>query len=241
MRLLLLAGTAEASALAAMLQADPRTTLITSFAGRTSTPSLAVSEMRCGGFGGIEGLQRYLIRHAIDAVIDATHPFARTMPGNAHAACAGLGIPHVRVERPPWRASAGDRWRTVPTLEAAAAALGPERRVFLSIGRQEIGLFARHEGIWFLVRSIEKVPPHALPQAEFMQARGPFTKPSERTLFLEHRIELIVTKNSGGQATRAKLLAARELHLPVLMVDRPASPPGRRVATPGAALTWLRR
>jgi precorrin-6A/cobalt-precorrin-6A reductase len=241
-RLLIIGGTAEARALAEACAPRPELAVITSLAGRTRAPRDLPGEVRVGGFGGAGGLARFLRARAIDRVIDASHPFARQIGRNAAAACEAAGIPRLRLLRPPWRRQPGDRWIEVGDLSAAARrlpALG--RRAFLSVGHQDLAAFAGLAGVWFLVRTIE--PPERLPldQALCLQGRGPFSLETELALLRAHEIDVLVTKASGGAATYAKLAAARELALPVLMLRRPPPPEGPLVPTVAAALAWLDR
>ncbi|PVY96177.1 cobalt-precorrin-6A reductase [Actinomycetospora cinnamomea] len=219
-RVLVLGGTAEARALASRL-VDGGYAVTTSLAGRTRHPRLPSGEVRTGGFGGIEGLAAAL--DDVDVLVDATHPFAAAMTEHAAAAAARTATPLVVLRRPGWTAGAGDRWTRVPSLEAAAAAIPAGARVLLATGRQGVGAFLGVDA-WFLVRAIEA--PDALPpRAEVVLARGPFALDDERALLDRRRIDVVVAKDSGG-ATEAKLVAARERRLPVLLVDRPPLPPG---------------
>lgn len=235
-RILILGGTGEASALARRLAR--RFDVTSSLAGRTAAPVRPEGQLRIGGFGGADGLARYVRAERTDAVIDALHPFAARMPWNAEAACRAAGVPLVRVERPAWTEAPGDRWVHVPDLAAAAAALAGSERIFLTTGRQELAPFAGLAGKWFLVRSIE--PPGPLPFAgESVLARGPFTIAGEEALMRRFAIDTLVTKNSGAGATAAKLAAARALGLATVMVERPPKPPVPTVADPDAAVSWL--
>jgi precorrin-6A/cobalt-precorrin-6A reductase len=240
MRLLILAGTAEAAALAEACAARRDTDLICSLAGRTRDPGPLPGELRIGGFGGVEGLMEFLERRAIDRVIDATHPFAAQMNRHAEEACRRAGVPRLRLLRPPWRPQPGDRWIEVSRLSSAAARLpGLGRRALLTVGQKDLEAFAGLRDVWLLVRTIE--PPGLLPAASslWIGARGPFTLEDELTLMREHAIDVLVTKASGGGATYAKLAAARALGLPVLMVRRPELPPGPIVQSVAEALAWL--
>lgn len=193
-----------------------------SLAGRTSAPAPQAGAVRTGGFGGAGGLADYLFAGGFGALVDATHPFAAGISRNAAEAARRAGLPLLRLSRPAWRPVEGDRWAEVGGMEAAPAALGPApRRVFLAIGRQEIGVFRAAPRHSYLVRSIEPPAPDALPGAEILLARGPFNEADERRLLEERAIEVIVAKNSGGEATYAKIAAARALGLPVVMVLRP--------------------
>ncbi len=240
-RLLLLGGTREALELARALTGDPRLHVITSLAGRTRDPAAIPGEVRVGGFGGSEGLAAYLEREAIGLVIDATHPFAATMAGNAAAACVQTGAARLKLLRPPWRRVDGDHWiEAADAADAAAALPGLAERVFLTTGRQELAAFAGLEDTWFLVRLIDR-PNAPLPLARhhLVLGRGPFAEAEERVLLREHRIGALVAKNSGGALTYAKIAAARALGLPVVMVERPAPPAGETAESVDQAKVWL--
>ncbi len=240
-RVLILGGTTEASALADALYGDHRFAPTLSLAGVTRAPHLPPIPARIGGFGGADGLRHWLAEAGTDALVDATHPFAQRISRNAVAAVAGTGTVMLRIARPPWLPVPGDRWTVVPDMAAAAASLGvPPRRVLLTIGRKELAPFLAHPQHHYLVRSVDPPPPEALPPDSVVLARrGPFALPEERALLLAHRIELLVTKNSGGDD--AKLLAAREAGLAVVMVARPPPVPAPTVATWQEALGWLER
>ncbi len=241
MRILVLGGTAEASALAAALARRADIDAVLSLAGRTSNPRPSPLPSRTGGFGGVEGLARWLAEHTIEAVIDATHPFAAIMSGNAAAASELLGLPLLGLRRPPWLAQAGDGWIEVATMAEAVPALGrAPRHVFLTVGRLELAPFAAAPQHAYLVRSIEPIG-DALPapRVQQLRARGPFDEAAERTLLEREHIEILVTKNSGGSATYAKIAAARALGLPVIVVARPQKPAVTEVATVSAALDWI--
>lgn len=222
MHVLVLGGTGEARNLATSLAARPGVRVTLSLAGRTRAPTLPVCTVWVGGFGGAEGLANWLRAKGVDALVDATHPFARVISPNADRAATATGVPLVVLERPPWRAIPGDRWTRVPDMPSAALALGREpRRVFLAVGRQEVGAFRTAPQHRYLVRSVEPALPGDLPpQAETLLARGPFAEADERALLWERGTEVVVTKNSGGDATYGKIAAARALGLPVVMVDR---------------------
>ncbi|MCX7619290.1 MAG: cobalt-precorrin-6A reductase [Acidimicrobiales bacterium] len=238
-RVLVLAGTTEATELATELEAHG-TEVISSFAGVTSTRRSRPGRIRTGGFGGVAGLEQYLTDEGIDALVDATHPFAARMPFNAARAAAAVGVPRCRVLRPPWLPTVGDRWVSVPDLAAAHDAVHSlgARTVFLSTGRQSIGPFASDTDLQLVVRSIE--PPEGLPSsAAVVLSRGPFNVDDECQLLQSHAVDVVVTKNSGGDATAAKLVAARQLQLPVVMIERPPQPNGPIVETVDLALSWL--
>lgn len=241
LRVLVLGGTTEGRELASACAATPGIEVISSLAGRTSSPLLPAGEVRIGGFGGVAGLADYLRDREIDAVVDATHPFAATMTEHAVAASAQAGVPLLVLRRPGWTEQPGDTWHRVADLAAAAALVpGLGERVFLTTGRQSIAAFAGVDACWFLSRSVEPPEPPLPQRTEVLLDRGPFTLAGERALLAEHRIDVLVTKDSGGST--AKLDAARECGLPVVLVDRPPLPPGTDVvATVQAALHWLRR
>ncbi len=277
MRVLILGGTTEASELGRALAGDSRFAAEISLAGRTVRPMPQPLPTRIGGFGGAAGLAAYLRDHRIDALIDATHPFAARMTANAVAAADETGTPLLVVLRPEWRPVAGDCWTMVETMQAAAEALfrmdvidpprhpgegrgpgaarKPERmaldsgfrrndenvRVFLTVGQKDLLPF-RALPHAFVLRSVDPPPPQNLPaRVEFIAARGPFLEADERCLLEKHRIDVIVTKNSGGTATEAKLAAARALGLPVIIVQRPPIPPMPTVGSVAEVMAWLER
>jgi precorrin-6A/cobalt-precorrin-6A reductase len=221
-RVLILGGTSEASELATHLAARSDVTVISSLAGRVSHPRLPAGIVRVGGFGGVAGLVSYLLDENIRVVIDATHPFASKISGNAELACNTLSLPLIALERPPWEPNEHDCWCTVPDAQAAASIVNHQRnRVFLSIGRQEFGAFSNCEDAWFLVRAID-APSETLPtNSKLILKRGPFHLNDELQMLRSESISLIVSKNSGGTATYAKIEAARVLRIPVVMIDRP--------------------
>jgi precorrin-6A/cobalt-precorrin-6A reductase len=241
MRLLVLGGTSEASVLVRRLagRADIETML--SLAGRTRHPAPAPVPTRVGGFGGIDGLARYLDEQRIDAVIDATHPFAAQISANAASACAQTCVPLALFTRAPWVSGEGDNWTEVADADAAAQALGERpRRVFLTIGRQLAGTFARAGRHHYLLRAIDPPPAEDMPAfEELILARGPFSLEEETDLMRRHRIDVLVAKNAGGSATRAKLDAARVLGLPVVMINRPGAGATPAFTDLEATLGWL--
>jgi precorrin-6A/cobalt-precorrin-6A reductase len=237
---LVLGGTAEARELAAGLHAAG-IAVTSSLAGRIARPRLPAGEVRIGGFGGPGGLAAWLSEHGVDAVVDATHPFAERISASALTACATAGVPLLRLERPGWTQRAGDRWLWADDLDEAARAIEPGRRVLLTTGRQGLAAFAHRDDTWFLVRCVDEPQPPLPTQHELLLDRGPYTLAGELALVDEHRIEVVVTKNSGGTLTQAKLDAARERGLPVIVVRRPPRPAVDTVTTVDGALRWARR
>lgn len=240
-RVLVLGGTSEASALAQVLAADERFDAVLSFAGRTQNPKPPPIPFRVGGFGGIEGLEAFLRDQAIEAVVDATHPFAAQMSAHAIAACAAVHVPLIALERPAWTPQAGDRWIEVPDLEAAALALGEApRRVFLAIGRMHLDAFAGQPQHDYLVRLVDAPPgPLPLPRIEVVVGRGPFSVENDRAMLRAHGTGIVVAKNAGGSGAEAKIVAARDLGLPIVMIARPAIAPRASVGTVPEVMDWL--
>lgn len=240
-RVLILGGTGEAAKLARKVAEIPDITVITSLAGRTPQPVVSSETSRIGGFGGIAGLTDYLRQQRIDFLIDATHPFAAQISGNAAAAAIQAGIPRLMLVRPAWEPTAGDRWIEVEDCEAAAPILPSlAQRIFLSIGRQELATFVHLEHLWFLMRAIAPPSPDdPVPPGKFLAERGPFSVNNERSLLQQYDIQAIVSKNSGGDATYAKIIAAREWGIPVVMIQRPPAPPGEQVSDVESTLLWL--
>ncbi|WP_411037199.1 cobalt-precorrin-6A reductase [Shinella sp. BYT-45] len=240
-RILILGGTAEARDLAARLAGRADLAVTLSLAGRTLDPAPQPVPVRSGGFGGVEGLAAYLDEQAVDLVIDATHPFARQISMNAQAASAATGVPLLRLERLGWDETQGDRWTRVASVAEAVTALGEDpRRVFLAIGRQEAKAFDAAPQHRYLVRSVDPVdPPLEAPEVEYVLDRGPFALEAEIALLREHRIDVIVSKNSGGEATYGKIVAARILGLPVVLVERAAADDGHRAGTVEDAMRLL--
>jgi precorrin-6A/cobalt-precorrin-6A reductase len=238
MRILLLGGTSEARTLAGRLHPDVE--VISSLAGRVPDPALPVGTVRIGGFGGAEGLQRWIGEHRVDAVVDATHPYAARITANAAAACAALGVPHVVLARPAW--PPGDAIVVDSDVDAAkVVARKGFSRVFLTTGRSGAAAFAAVDA-WFLIRAVTVPDADDLPpRHEVLLSRGPYRYDDELALLRAHRIDALVTKNSGGSMTRPKLDAAAALGVAVVMVDRPALPSGvRTVAGVDDAVGWVR-
>jgi len=237
---LLLGGTTEASALARLL-ADRGVRATLSYAGRTEKPRAQPIPVRVGGFGGADGLARFLRDAQVTHLVDATHPFAATMSANAVAAARAADVPLIALTRPAWTPVAGDRWTHVPDIPGAVAALaGRPQRILLALGRMHVEAFAAAPQHHYVLRFVDAaaVPP-ALPDHYLIVDRGPFTPEGDRTLLAAHGIERVVCKNAGGTGAEAKLVAARALGIPVLMIDRPALPARVEVTDPHAVLAWL--
>lgn len=241
MRLLILGGTTEASALAHRIDGRHDLYPVLSFAGRTRNPVPPPIPFRVGGFGGIAGLKAYLTEHRTDAVIDATHPFAAQMSRHAAAACHDLGLPLAAFTRPAWSTQDGDRWTSVSDVAAAARALGERSRtVFLTIGGLQLAVFAGAPQHRYIVRTID--PPEtiaSLPFHRLILARGPFGVAEEIALMRAENIDVLITKNSGGAATQAKIAAARTLGLEVIIVQRPAPEDVPTINAVDGVLAWI--
>ncbi|WP_426567154.1 cobalt-precorrin-6A reductase [Angustibacter sp. McL0619] len=239
--MLLVGGTGEARDLAQeLVRAGVR--VVSSLAGAVSRPRLPAGEVRIGGFGGVDGLRSWLLEHRPVAVVDASHPFAARISRSCVAACAAVGVPLLRLERPAWTAEPGDRWTEVddvPASALAAAELG--RRLLVTTGRRELAPFAALAGVSVLARCVdppdEPLPPHI----EVLLDRGPYTVPGELSLLRDNAIDVLVTKNSGGALVAAKLAAAREVDLPVVVVRRPVPAGAATVPDVPAARAWLAR
>lgn len=240
--MLLLGGSSEASALArALAQAGVRATF--SYAGATQAPLAQPLPTRVGGFGGVDGLRRFMASAGISHVVDATHPFAAQMSRHALAACAASGTPLLALERDAWQPQEGERWISVPDMAAAAAALPAQpARVFLAIGRKQLAAFATQPQHHYLLRVVDADAARhlPLPHAHVEVGRGPFSAAHDEALLRQHRVGWLVCKNAGGEATRGKLDAARALGLPVVMVQRPALPARLRTGHVADVLHWLR-
>jgi precorrin-6A/cobalt-precorrin-6A reductase len=237
MRVLLLGGTGEARALAARLHPD--VDIVSSLAGRVPDPALPVGPVRIGGFGGVPGLRNWLADNHITAVVDATHPFAATITAHAAQACGELGIPHLVLHRQPWAVDGAIGVGSDAEAAEVVAAKGYSR-VFLTTGRSGVAPFAVSEA-WFLIRLVTPPDPAALPPShQLLLSRGPYRYDDERALLTDYGIEAMVTKNSGGEMTRAKLDAAGNLGIDVVMIARPALPSGLPVVeSVSAAEEWV--
>jgi precorrin-6A/cobalt-precorrin-6A reductase len=238
MRVLVLGGTSEARALAERLHPD--VDVISSLAGRVPNPALPAGEVRIGGFGGKEPMRQWLVDQNVDAVVDATHPFAAAITARTAQVCADLGLPHLVVARPPWDSS---DYMTVASAAEAAEVVEHQRysHVFLTSGRSTISAFARSSA-WFLIRVVIAPNANALPMRHsLLLSRGPYRYDDELELMRERHIHVLVTKNSGGEYTRAKLDAAAALYIPVVMIERPPLPQGiTTVGTVDDAVAWVR-
>lgn len=240
MRVLLLGGTTEATALAHAF-ASAGIDAIFSYAGRTENPVAQPLPTRLGGYGGINGLADYIIDAQITHVVDATHPFATQISRNAVEACTMTQTPLIAHERREWLAQPGDDWQHVPDTQSAVAALPANpARIFLAIGKQTLPAFAAQPQHFYLLRLVD-APGAALPMpnAEVILDRGPFTVESDMALMRSHAITHIVAKNSGGTGALAKLEAARRLHLPVILIARPAIADRPMARTLNAVMDWL--
>lgn len=240
-RLLLLGGTHEAVELARSIEADSRIEAVYSLAGRTRRPAPVPGTIRTGGFGGPDGLEAYMRGARITLLVDATHPYAESITAHAAIACERASVPRLVLHREPWSRADGDRWAEVADAQGAARALPAlGKRALLTIGSRDLEPFLRIPGVRCIVRAVEP-PSLALDPSrhEVLLARGPFAVADERRLFQSRRIDVIVSKNSGGSAARAKIDAARELAIPVVMIARPPPPEGDRATTVASALSWL--
>ena len=249
--LLIVGGTGEARALAARLDGTAGLRVVSSLAGAVARPRLPVGEVRVGGFGGPDGLARWLAEHAGGAVVDASHPFAARISASCVTAAAAAGVPLLRLERPPWTASPGDDWHLVPDVGAAADLLprllpdgGRSGCVLLTTGRRDLPAFYGVPDVSIVARCVDPPVEPVPPQVEVLLDRGPYTVEGETGLFRSRGIDVLVTKNSGGSLTEAKLVAARSLRVPVVMVERPQPTPGARppavVHDVEAAVAWVR-
>jgi precorrin-6A/cobalt-precorrin-6A reductase len=237
MRVLLLGGTSEARTLAGRLH--PAVHVISSLAGRVPDPALPVGQVRIGGFGGVDGMAGWLLENQVDAVVDATHPYAATITSHAAEVCGTLGLPHLVVVRSAW--PQGEAIPAISDMDAVKAVRDNGfKRVFLTTGRSGVEVFADVDA-WFLIRAVTAPEPHTLPRHhKLVLSRGPYRYDGEHALLTDHRIDCLVTKNSGGDMTRPKLDAAAALGIPVVMVDRPPLPDGvTAVSTVDDAVAWV--
>ena len=215
--------------------------IVLSLAGRTMSPAPLPVPVRRGGFGGAAGLAHYLIERRIDAMVDATHPYAKIMSANASAAARKSGVAFVALRRPAWLAISGDHWDEAADVGEAVRKLGDRpRRVFVALGRNELAPFVNAMQHFYLIRSVDPVdPPLSLPHAAYVMGRGPFSEADDRAMLLDHAIDIVIAKNSGGAATYGKIAAARALGIPVIMVRRPPAPEAPAVESLDDAIAWL--
>lgn len=240
-RILILGGTTEARDLADRLADDDRHSVVTALAGRTAEPMPRRGAVHRGSFGGEDGLADYLAAEAVDMLVDATHPFAARISVAARRAAATAGRPYLRLERPGWTAGEGDRWTHVANLPEAASALPAGAFALVTVGRQELCPFLTRTDVAIVARTIE-TPDHPLPERiRLVKDRPPYDLAHERAMLARYRIDVLVTKNSGGTATAAKLEAARERGIEVVMVDRPGGQPPAAAGDVAACLTLIRR
>jgi precorrin-6A/cobalt-precorrin-6A reductase len=240
-RILILGGTTEARLLGERLARRSGLDVTLSLAGRTASPVPHAVPVRVGGFGGVAGLADYLVEGRIDALIDATHPYATGISNNAAVAAHRTRVPFVALCRPPWTAVAGDRWIDVDDTAAAVRAIGEKARsVFVALGRNELAPFVAAPQHRYLIRSVDPVdPPLPLPHVAYVTARGPFSEALDRGLLRAHGIDVVISKNSGGNAAYGKIAAARALGIAVIMVRRPPAPDTLAVATIEETMAWL--
>lgn len=241
LRLLLLAGTAEARAVAEGLARLPKVDVIASLAGTTRTPKPLPVPTRIGGFGGEGGFRAFLAAERIDAVLDATHPYAARISARTARICAESDVPYAQLLRPEWQPEPEDTWIHAADEAAVARHLPAGARVFLATGPEKLAAYTGLEPFYILCRRVDPAPgPFPLPRGEWIIGRPPFAEDEEVALFRKFRVDVLVTKNAGGAGGRSKLRAARRLGLPVVMVARPPQPGGRKLETPDAALDWVK-
>jgi precorrin-6A/cobalt-precorrin-6A reductase len=240
-RVLILGGSAQARLLAERLAGRPELTVTLSLAGRTASPARQPVPVRIGGFGGASGLADYLASEGVDVLVDATHPYAAAISANAVTAASRTGIPLVVLQRPPWVAVAGDLWTDVRDVRDAVRALGTTpRRVFVTLGRNELAPFADAPQHYYVIRSVDPVDPQlALPQVDYITGRGPFGEAEDGALMRAHGIEVLIAKNSGGSATYGKIAAARALGIEVILLRRPPAPAAAAAETIEEAIAWV--
>jgi precorrin-6A/cobalt-precorrin-6A reductase len=240
-RILVLGGTTEARILGERLAKRSGLDVTLSLAGRTALPVPHAVPVRVGGFGGAAGLADYLVANRIDALIDATHPYASIISANAAEAARKTGVAFITLRRPQWTKVAGDRWIEVENTAGAVGAIGAKpRHVFVTLGRNDLEPFAAAPQHIYLFRSVDPVdPPLPLPRATYVTARGPFSEADDRALMQAHAIDVVIAKNSGGNAAHGKIAAARALGVEVILVKRPPGSAEPAVETIDAAMEWL--
>ena len=239
-QILILGGTSEAVALATALHGRGHRT-VTSLAGRTPEPGPVPGTVRSGGFGGVDGLARWLRTEPIAAVVDATHPFAERITANAASACRTTGTPLIRLDRPPWRPVEGDDWMTVPDIGSAVDAVPEGAVALLALGRQHIAPFAASRAATFIVRSIEPVDALGTDaRTQYILSRPSGDPAVEKQFMRRHRVNHVVSRNSGGTVAYGKIAAARSLGLRVTMIGRRPAPAGLRTVDDWeGAVSWL--
>ena len=241
MKLLLMAGSGEARQLAGHLARMPGVEAVASLAGATRDPARLPIASRRGGFGGEAEHEKFILDNGFDAILDATHPFAHRIKARSATIAARLGLPILHLIRPPWRPGPGDDWTEVESGREAALHIPPGATVFLATGRGTLNQFETLSGRRLISRQID--PPGApfpWPGGAYLVGRPPFSVADEVALFKRLGVDWLVVKNAGGQAPRSKLVAARRLGLPVMLLARPAPPEGPVVQSVGAALDWVR-
>jgi precorrin-6A/cobalt-precorrin-6A reductase len=240
-RLLILGGTTEARRLGERLAQRAGLDVTLSLAGRTASPVAHAVPLRVGGFGGAAGLADYMVKERIDALIDATHPYANIVSENAAIAARQTGVLFMTFHRPPWAPIAGDHWIEVDDSGAAVRAIGQKpRSVFVALGRNDLAPFAGAPQHSYLVRSVDPVdPPLPLPRVTYVTARGPFSEADDHALMTANQIDVVIAKNSGGDAAYGKIAAARALGIEVILLRRPPAPDAPAVETVEAAIAWL--
>jgi precorrin-6A/cobalt-precorrin-6A reductase len=220
--ILILSGTAEGFDLAAKLQKEqPDWRIISSLAGRTKNPNLPIGEIRIGGFGGVDGLIDYISKQKVDKIIDATHPYAMTISKNAEYAAKDCAIDYEKIERPEWQPTKDDDWTDVQSIKDAAEILPKNATAFLALGRQYIDAFQNREDCHFIVRMVDHSDEVPLSSYRLILGRPNENWKDEHDLFLENKITHLITRNSGGEKSYAKIIAAREAQIPVIMIKRP--------------------
>jgi precorrin-6A/cobalt-precorrin-6A reductase len=238
-RILILGGTTEARELAERLAKRADLEVAVSLAGRTKAPAPQPVPVRSGGFGGAAGLAEYLREERIDALVDATHPYAAVISANAGSAARHAGVPLIALRRPPWRAISGDRWSEASDVADAVRRLAERpRRVFVTLGRSELAPLTNSPQHFYLIRSVDAVE-LPLPRVNYIVDRGPFDESDERALMRAHAIDAVIAKNSGGTASYGKIAAARALGVEVIMLRRPAPPDQPAVETVDEIVAWL--
>jgi precorrin-6A/cobalt-precorrin-6A reductase len=238
MKILILGGTEDARLLAARL-VDMGHDVTTSLAGRTSEPLLPKGQVRIGGFGGGDGLGNYVLAEGFERLVDATHPYAVEIARNAVKAAQLAGLRLVRLVRPPWPEPQYAFWKHAANAEEAAAILPRGARALLTVGNSALEPFLKRTDCSFVVRAIEASAKPLPVNASSVLARPPFFLGGETELMQHHGVSHLVTKNSGGVQTEAKLQAAAQLTIPVIMIDRPELPPAHEVPTIGQAIAAL--